>query len=441
MYPKLKGVSIKNMNDHIYDHEKIKQFPKEIKQYPKDVQHYPRYTEKKPTDTKQYPPKKSSKQHEKHHPVNNQSNNLLDDESLKWQPRIPYWKWKVGVPLDEFATPPKSNFSQNHHKIDYRKKKKESFMLPEVTYFFEEDNKKYLQNDSHKTVPKISLKPVLHPKPKAIIELPRTKKDSIVYHLTVPVESKDKYRNEKGEDIRPYRSNKSPEQDADDNDNVYPHQYNIEIRHRFKGPVEFNKDKDKDNHHIKEGREKHIDKDHETSKYRNSEHKEEEHWHEKKWDKEDMKEEYLDGKPIKGVRVDVKPKFKAKESREEADARKNSNIPYYAQQLPPDSTKVQIEQHFKIPSPGFRVDKTFESWVKSKVSAGDDQDFFVPKATKGSHRNKVKRDKKEKKEKKKKKKKKEKKEKKMGRDKEKSITSRKDSKSKTMVIDVRGEDK
>jgi hypothetical protein len=233
---------------------------------------------------------------------------------------------------------------------------------------------------------------VMKPLPKHRLktyEFPRTKKDSIVYPKVAET-SDYKEPDKDAKDPRPYRSNKSHAQDLEDNDNYYPHQYNIEIRKRFKGPVEYAKEKDKDKNHVREGREKHIDKELETNKYRNTEHKEEEHWHEKKWRKEDMKEEYIDGKPVKGLKVQVAPKYKAVESKEEKEARLNSNIPYYAQQLDPESTKVEIEQHFAIPSPGFRVDKTFESWVKKEIPIKGKDDSHPVYVSKGSRRDKKK---------------------------------------------------
>lgn len=242
---------------------------------------------------------------------------------------------------------------------------------------------KVLKWEIMRPLPSPNLK-VVEKQPTEIIELPRTKKGSFVYPKVAESSSYQDTHDyvqeprEDGKDHRLYRSNKSYAEDMEDNDKHYPHQYNIEIRKRFKGPIEYLKDKNKN--HVHEGREKHIDKDLETNKYRNTEHKEEEHWHEKKWRKEDMKEEYVDGKPIKGLRVEVPPKYKAKESKEERDARLNSSIPFYAQPMDPESTKAEVDEHFAIPSRGFRVDKQFESWVKKDIRE-EKAPEYVSKAT------------------------------------------------------------
>lgn len=163
----------------------------------------------------------------------------------------------------------------------------------------------------------------------------------------------------------------------------FPFQYNIEIRKRHKkvstaenkvpvsrGPVHYKAEETGEDHGkgIREGREKHVDRDLEVNKYRMVENKEEEHWHEKKWHKEDLKEEYADGKPVPGVKVKIFPKYNgAKQS--EQRAAKDSHLPFYARPLDAHASRHEVDEHFSVPSPGFRVDKSFESWVRKNFES------------------------------------------------------------------------
>lgn len=169
-----------------------------------------------------------------------------------------------------------------------------------------------------------------------------------------------------------HTEDKTKLKDNEDGKDFYPHQYNIEIRKRIRttvkptrGPVHWDSEADKDGMTVHEGRERHIDKELEDSKYRLLEHKEEEHWHEKKWHKEGLAEEYLDGIALP-VEVGPSP-TRIKETREEATARKNSKIPGYARPMRPKASRQEIDDHFAIPSPGFRVNRKFVDWVKNDV--------------------------------------------------------------------------
>lgn len=205
-----------------------------------------------------------------------------------------------------------------------------------------------------------------------IIELPRTQLEDRLFAIKQPHKfAAHDLENGKCHSYGCEKDTKDP----------FPHQYNIEIRKRRKkvdirknkvpgprGPVHFltSDDTTMDNGKgVREGREKHVDRDLEMNKYRMVENKAEEHWHEKKWHKEDLKEEYVDGKPVP-VKLQIKPKFVKRDKKEE-EAVQESKLPFYARSLGPLASKQQVDQHFAIPSPGFRVDQAFESWVKKDV--------------------------------------------------------------------------
>ena len=211
-----------------------------------------------------------------------------------------------------------------------------------------------------------------------IIELPRTRKQDLVLMQQRLAEAAS-------EASKPLGGGKKAE--AKGREEVFPFQYNIEIRKRRKevpstwykqvtgsdggprGPVHFMSAAATSGQQaakgVHEGREKHVDRDLEVNKYHMLENREEEHWHEKKWQKEDLKEEYVDGKPVR-VRVHVRPKYQG-QSEQEKQAIKESRLPFYARPLDADTSKDLVDVHFAVPSPGFRVDRTFESWVLKKV--------------------------------------------------------------------------
>lgn len=59
-----------------------------------------------------------------------------------------------------------------------------------------------------------------------------------------------------------------------------------------------------------------------------------------------------------------------KESKEEQEARRNNPLPGYAQMMHPKATKDEIDDHFAIPSRGFRVNRKFVDWVENEVPKG-----------------------------------------------------------------------
>ena len=202
-----------------------------------------------------------------------------------------------------------------------------------------------------------------------IIDLPRTKKENNMF----PIKRLDKSASHSHDDHKDHK-----DREGTKSEEPFPYQYNIEIRKRKKkvsvlhnkvpgprGPVHYLAAASGDGKGVREGREKHVDRDLELNKYRMVENKEEEHWHEKKWHKEDLKEEYVNGKPVP-VKVQVRPKYIGQGEKEE-EAAKDSHIPFYARPLDPFASKKVVDEHFSVPSPGFRVDKAFESWVKKDV--------------------------------------------------------------------------
>ena len=45
-----------------------------------------------------------------------------------------------------------------------------------------------------------------------------------------------------------------------------------------------------------------------------------------------------------------------------------SRLPFYARPLDADTSKDLADVHFAVPSPGFRVDRTLESWDLKRVA-------------------------------------------------------------------------
>ena len=159
----------------------------------------------------------------------------------------------------------------------------------------------------------------------------------------------------KGEDLR-----------SNDDPKAYPHQYAIEIR--WKG-----KDRDHMDMDEPEGdtgdREMHSSKDLDHARHRKYKHEEEEHWHEKDWLDEGLRKAYLNGKPVPvhivkpGIKLDSEPNY--------------GPMPLYAQPMPTGATLDQINQHFAIPTPNFRVNNRFMQWAKSAIDLNGLQNNYI----------------------------------------------------------------
>ncbi|RWS11735.1 Coagulin domain containing protein-like protein [Dinothrombium tinctorium] len=129
----------------------------------------------------------------------------------------------------------------------------------------------------------------------------------------------------------------------DDDSNHFPHQYNVEIRSRG--------EKSDENEQSK-----FLDKGFEKSKYRVVEHKEEEHWHEKGWHREGEKQKF-------GEVNETEPKMK-----NESEALKsNKPLPKHVSPLGENASQTEIDEHFRVPSLGFRVDQRFIEWAKNNI--------------------------------------------------------------------------
>ena len=148
-----------------------------------------------------------------------------------------------------------------------------------------------------------------------------------------------------------------PKEDLESNDDphFYPHQYAIEIRWKDRNNIHYNLDAPKGS---VGDREMHSSKELDHARHRKYKHEEEEHWHEKKWLKEGLRKAYLNGKPLP-VRI-VKPTLKLPNG-------DFSPLPIYAQPLPDGMTLDQINQHFAIPTPNFRVNNRFMEWTKNSI--------------------------------------------------------------------------
>ena len=183
---------------------------------------------------------------------------------------------------------------------------------------------------------------------KKVIELPRTLKRNFVHFKAA-------------QSLPLMNETTSETQNNESGDSLRPHQYNIEVRKRsynsgLRGPVHFlaSNGTEKGLH---EGREKHVDRDLEISKYRMIENREEEHWHDKDWHKEDLQEAYTDGVPAP-VESRVRPQFQRDLGNEER------NLPFYARTIVQGTNRKEVDEHFAIPSRGFRVDESFKNWVR-----------------------------------------------------------------------------
>ncbi|XP_054169110.1 myb-like protein X [Oppia nitens] len=140
---------------------------------------------------------------------------------------------------------------------------------------------------------------------------------------------------------------------SNDDPNHYPHQYAIEIRWK-------NMENAPDGDHG--DREMHSSKDLEDANYRHYKHEEEEHWHQKKWLDEGLRKAYMNGQPIH-VHTIHKPKLKIPHNDDNYD-----HFPLYAQPLPAGATLAQINQHFAVPTPNFRVNNRFIQWAKNPIA-------------------------------------------------------------------------
>ena len=143
--------------------------------------------------------------------------------------------------------------------------------------------------------------------------------------------------------------------DSNDDPNFYPHQYAIEIRWKNKDDVHYDVAAPQGDHG---DRELHSSKELDHARHRKYKHEEEEHWHEKKWLKEGLRKAYLNGQPIP-ITI-VKPTLKLPDG-------DFSPMPLYAQPLPNGATLDQINQHFAIPTPNFRVNNRFMEWAKNAI--------------------------------------------------------------------------
>lgn len=152
-----------------------------------------------------------------------------------------------------------------------------------------------------------------------------------------------------------------------DDPNHFPHQYAIEIR--WKNPEKNQVDLDAPAGDYG-AREMHNSMGLEDAKYRLYEHKEEEHWHQKKWLNEGLKKAYMNGKSIpmiikqpvvdEGTRGDVSP------------------LPIYAQPMPDGSTLDEINAHFAIPTPSFRINGHFIEWAENDIDFNKNDVRFLP---------------------------------------------------------------
>ena len=158
-----------------------------------------------------------------------------------------------------------------------------------------------------------------------------------------------------------------PKEDLESNDDpgYYPHQYAIEIRWKDKNNVLYNLDAPKGD---VGDREMHSSKELDHARHRKYKHEEEEHWHEKKWLNEGLKKAYLNGKPLP-VRI-MKPTLKLPDG-------DYSPLPIYAQPMANGATLDQINQHFAIPTPNFRVNNRFMEWAKNAIPISPLQNFLT----------------------------------------------------------------
>ena len=166
-------------------------------------------------------------------------------------------------------------------------------------------------------------------------------------------------------------SNRLPEEDLSSNDdpNHYPHQYAIEIRWKNKDSDHYHLEGDEEDGVDDGDREMHSSKDLDHARHRKYKHEEEEHWHEKKWLDEGLRQAYLQGKPIP-VRI-IKPGLKLEGTPD------FSPMPLYAQPMPTGATLDQINQHFAIPTPNFRVNPRFMDWAKTAINLNNLQNNYI----------------------------------------------------------------